>query len=131
MSRTQVQLWNNWFNAGREDARPGRLSTSITDENIKAVQKMILDNRRITFRDIADDVGILFGSCQAIFMDVLSMKGAAAKIVPKLLNFEQKQRRTDIAQEMLTTFNDDVDLLKKDITDYESWLYGYDFETKA
>ena len=131
MSRTQVQLWNNWFNAGREDARPGRLSTSITDENIKAVQKMILDNRRITFRDIADDVGILFGSCQAIFMDVLSMKGAAAKIVPKLLNFEQKQRRMDIAQEMLTTFNDDPDLLKMVITGDESWVYSYVIETKV
>ena len=38
------------------------------------------------------------------------------KIVPKLLNFEQKQRRMDIAQEMLTTSNDDLDLLKKVIT---------------
>ena len=51
---------------------------------------MILDNRRITIRDLADDVGISFGSCQAIFMDVLGMKRAAAKIVPKLLNFEQE-----------------------------------------
>ena len=50
---------------------------------------MILDNRRITIRDVADDVGILFGSCQAIFKDVIGMKCTAAKIVPKLLNFEQ------------------------------------------
>ena len=92
---------------------------------------MILDNRRITIREVADDVGILFGSCQAIFMDVLGMKCAAAKIVSKLLNFEQKQRRMDIAQEMLTTFNDDPDLLKEGITGDESWMYGYDIETKA
>ena len=45
--------------------------------------------------------------------DDLGMKRAAVKIVPKLLNFEQKQRRMDIAQEMLTAFNDDTDLLKK------------------
>ena len=32
---------------------------------------------------------------------------------PKLLNFEQKQRGMGIAQEKLTTFNDDPDLLKK------------------
>ena len=30
----------------------------------------------------------------------------------------------DIAQEMLTTFNDDPDLLKKVITGDESWVYG-------
>ena len=39
-----------------------------------------------------------------------------AKFVPKLLNFEQKQCRMDIAQEMLTMFNDDPKLLKKIIT---------------
>ena len=32
----------------------------------------------------------------------------------------------DIAQEMLRTFNDDPDLLKKVITDGELWVYGYD-----
>ena len=42
------------------------------------------------------------------------------KHAAKLLNFEQKQRRMHIAQEMLTTFNDDSDLLKKDITGDES-----------
>ena len=35
----------------------------------------------------------------------------AAKIVPKLINFEQTQRPMDIAQEMLSTFNDDPDFL--------------------
>ena len=65
-------------------------------------------------------VGISFGSSQAIFTDVLGMKRAPVKIVPKLLNFEQKQLRMDITQEMLTTFNDDPGLLKKFITGDES-----------
>ena len=62
---------------------------------------MILDNHRITIREVADDVGLFFGSLQAIFTDILGMKCAAAKIVPVLLNFEQKQCRMDIAEEML------------------------------
>ena len=57
------------------------------------------------------------------------MRRVAAKIVPILLNFKQNQRRMSIAQEMLTTFNDDPDLLKKVITDDESWVYGYNIET--
>ena len=105
MSRTQVQLWYNRFKGDRDDvyddARPGRPLISTTDEN----------NRRITVREVADDVGISFDSCQAIFKDVLGMKFAAARIVPKLPNFEQKKKcRLDIAQEILTTFNDDPDL---------------------
>ena len=59
------------------------------------------------------------------------MKCAIAMIVPILLNFKQKQRRTDIAQEMLPTYKYDPDLLKKVITSDESWVYGYDIETKA
>ena len=59
------------------------------------------------------------------------MKRAAKEIVLKFLNFKQKQLRMDISQEMLTTFNDNPDLLKKVITGGESWVYGYDIETKA
>ena len=46
--------------------------------------------------------------------------GSVRKKHTKLLNFEQKQCRMDIAQEMLTTFNDDPYLLKKVITGDES-----------
>ena len=60
------------------------------------------------------------------------MKRAAAKIIPKLLNFKQNQRRIDIAQKMLTlTFSDDPDLFKKVITGDKSWVYGFGIETKA
>ena len=53
------------------------------------------------------------------------------KIVPKLLNFEPKQRRMDIAQEILATFNDDPDLFKMIITGDQSYVYAYDIESKA
>ena len=49
MSRTQVQLWYNRFKEGREhvndDISHGSPSKSITDENIEAMRKIILDNR--------------------------------------------------------------------------------------
>ena len=43
------------------------------------------------------------------------MKRTAVKVVPKLLNFEEKQRRIDIAQEMLTMMlsNNDPELFIK------------------
>ena len=37
----------------------------------------------------------------------------------------------DITQDMLMTFNNDPDLLKKVIIGDESWVYGYDIETKS
>ena len=64
-----------------DDARPGRLSTSTADENIEAVKKMVLDNRLITIREVANSVGISFSLCRANFTDLWGMK---------FLNFEQK-----------------------------------------
>ena len=132
---TQVQLWYNRFKEDREDdidyARPDCSSTSTTDGNIEAVNKMIFYNRRISIKEVADSVDISFGLCQAIFTDVLGMKCAAEKIIPKLLYIEKNQCRMDIAQEMLAMFKNNSDLFKKVITGDESWLYGYDIEIKA
>ena len=114
-----------------DDARPRRPSTSKTNENTEAVKKIVVDNRRITIIEVAEDVGISVGSFHAIFSDILCLKRVAAKFVPKLRNFYQKTRHMTIAQEMLNDVNDDPDLLKRIITGDESWVYGYDVETKA
>ena len=135
VSQKSVYKWYKLFTEGREevndDARPGRPSTSTTNANTEAVKKIVMENRRITIREVAEDVGISVGSFHAIFSDILGLKRVAAKFVPKLLNFDQKTRRMTIAQEILNDVNDDPDSLKKVITGDESWVYGYDVETKA
>lgn len=135
LSKKNVYKWYKLFQEGRENVddehRSGRPSTSNTDENVQKVREMVLKDRRITIREIADDLNISFGSCQSILTDVLGMARVSAKFVPKLLNFDQKQHRINIAQDMLNDVNDDPDLLKRVITGDESWVYGYDVETKA
>ena len=54
-----------------------------------------------------------------------------AKFVPRLLSQEQKEFCAAVAQDLLETANNDPDFLKKVITGDESWVYGYDPETKA
>ena len=53
-----------------------------------------------------------------------------AKFIPKLLRAEQKDIRSEIAQDNLEMVSDDEDVLKKVIAGDESWVYGYDPETK-
>ena len=55
-------------------------------------------------------LAISFGSWQATFTHVLGIEKATAKIASKFVHFEQKQQCIDIAQDILTTFNDDLDL---------------------
>ena len=91
MRKTRVYEWYERFQDGREDVeddeRPGRPSTSTTDENVEKVKEMVMNDRRITIRDVADDVGISISTCHGIFSNVLGMKRVAAKFVPNLFNF--------------------------------------------
>lgn len=135
MRKTAVYEWYTRFQEGREevddDGRPGRPSTSKTDENIDKVKDIVLQNRRITIREVAEELNISYGSCEDIINNNLGMKRVAAKMIPKLLNLEQKEYRKEIAQLMLNDVENDPDLLKRVITGDESWVYGYDIETKA
>jgi AraC-like DNA-binding protein len=54
---------------------------------VKKVEKMVTNDRRIRLKEVADEVGITIASFHNIFSNVLGMKRAAAKFVPKLLNF--------------------------------------------
>ena len=126
LDRSNVYRWYKMFSEGREDVndeeRAGRPSTSTTDENIDEVKKIVLANRRITVREVAEDLNISIGSCHSIFTNDLGMRRVAAKFVPKLLNFDQKQHRINIAKELLDSVRDDPNVLQRVITGDESWV---------
>ncbi|UYV72914.1 hypothetical protein LAZ67_10001150 [Cordylochernes scorpioides] len=135
LDRNNVYRWYKMFSEGREDVNDeegaGRPSTSTTNEKINEVKKMILANRRITVKEVAEDLNISIGSCHSIFINDLGMRRVATKFVQKLLNCDQKQNRMNIANEMLDSVRDDPNLLQRVITGDEAWVYGYDVETKA
>jgi hypothetical protein len=55
----------------------------------------------------------------------------AAKFVPCLLTDEQKENRVAVSQELFDRSNDDENFLKNVIIGDETWVYGYDVETKV
>jgi len=114
-----------------EDPQSGRPSTSIDDVHIDAVRDFILQNCRLTIREIAEDVGISFGSCQAILTEKLNLHRVAAKFVPRVLAEDHKANRVNISQELLDRVSVDENVLKTIVTGDETWVYGYDIESKA
>ena len=58
------------------------------------------------------------------------MRCVSAKFVPRLLTDEQKENRVEISQELLADANGNENFLKNIITGDETWVYGYDVETK-
>lgn len=77
------------------------------------------------------EMKISFGSVQSILTVDFGMRRVAAKFIPKLLIHEQKENRLQVTHDMVECATADSDFMKKIITGDESWVYGYDPETKA
>jgi hypothetical protein len=70
LSRTQVFQWHAGFKAGHtsvdDDEHTGRLTSSTTPETVARIQEILHQDRRRTIHDIAEEVGIGYGTCQRI-----------------------------------------------------------------
>jgi histone-lysine N-methyltransferase SETMAR len=74
LSQAVVYQWVKRFKEGREslkdDPRPGRPSTARNEQKVAQAREKIRADRRLTIREIAEEVNISFGSCQAILTEV-------------------------------------------------------------
>jgi hypothetical protein len=73
LSRTKVFEWAHCFKNGQlniEDGpRCGRLITATDDQTVKAVENLIIEDRRITIQQIAYSLDISTGTVYGIIHD--------------------------------------------------------------
>jgi len=135
MSITRIKEWYNRFRDGSTsvDSEPhnGRPSTSRNDNVISQVQTLLMQDRRVTVRELADEAGVSIGSVHAILNADLGLRRVFTKFMLKLLTMEQKQLCLEIAQDMLDCVEGDSNFLNTVITGDESWVYKYDPETEV
>jgi AraC-like DNA-binding protein len=104
-----------------------RREPKILVDHVKAV---IRRNRRLTIREIADELNLSFGTCQAILTQDLGMRRVSAKLLPRLLTQDQTEHRATAYRELLQRAENDATFLPSIITGDESWVYCYDLKTK-
>jgi hypothetical protein len=75
-------------------------------------------------------VGINYGVCQEILTENLHMRRIVAKFIPRLSTNDHKQRHLNVCLELREKPNEDPTFISRIITGDESWIYGYDPETK-
>jgi hypothetical protein len=66
---------------------------------------MILDDRRMKVREIAETTGSSKERVGYILYEELDMKKLCARWVPRLLTADQKRNRTEISEQYLERFN--------------------------
>lgn len=130
LSKTRVYEWYKTFKEGREsvedEERPGRPTTSTDEQHVAKIKELLLQNRRLTTREIADMVDISNGSVNNILKDVLRLRKVKSRMVPKTLSLFEKQRRIDVCETMLSDYQVNMKCM---ITGDEVWIYAYDPET--
>jgi len=134
-SYATIKNWVAQFKRGEfstcDAPRPGRHKTVTTPEIIDQIQELILEDRRISAKSIAEQLGISHERAGSIIHEDLDMRRLSAKWVPKCLNAEQKRQRCQSSEQLLEFFRRDTnDFLSRLITMDETWLYHYDPETK-
>jgi len=85
--------------------RPGRPKTVTTPEIIDQIHELILEDRRISAKSIAEQLGISRERVGSIIHEDLDMRKLSAKWVPKCLNADQKRQRCQPSEQLLEFFS--------------------------
>jgi len=97
--------WRKRFSEGREslkdDDRPGRPRTAVTDDNTEKVRDVIRKDQRLGVRAVAEEVNLDRQSVRGILREELNMRKVCTKMVPKLLSDEQKEPRKEVCFDLL------------------------------
>jgi histone-lysine N-methyltransferase SETMAR len=92
---------------------------------------MILDDRRIKVREIAETMDISKKREGYILHEELDMKKVCSKWVPRLLTADQKHTRMKNSEQCLEHFNKNkTDFVYRFITMDETWIHYYTPESK-
>jgi len=75
---------------------PGRLETVIIDQ----IHELILEERRISAKSIAEQVGISRERVGSIIREDLDIRKLSAKWVPKCLNVDQRRQRCHSSEQI-------------------------------
>jgi len=134
-SYATVKNWVVQFKRGDfstcDAPRPGRPKTVTTPEIIYQIHELILEDRRISAKSVAEQLVISRERVGFIIHEDLNLRKLSVKWVPKYLNADQNPQRCRSSEQLSEFFRRDPNnFLSRLVTMDETWLYHYDPETK-
>lgn len=134
-SDATVYNWYNEFKRGRTSTAtipsPGRPIEVTTQENIQKIHRMVLNDRKLKVREIAEAMNMSSERVYNILHEHLHMKKLLARWVPRVLTAEQKENRVIASELGLKMFErNPTDFLSRLVTMDETWIHHYTPESK-
>ena len=127
-SYATVRNWVFQFKRGDfstcDALRAGRPKTVTTPEFIDQIHELFLEDRRISAKSVAEQLGISRERVGSIIQEDLDVQKLSMKWVPKCLNVDQKRQWCQLSEQHLEFFQHDPnDFLSQLVTMDETWLY--------
>ncbi|CAH1965519.1 unnamed protein product [Acanthoscelides obtectus] len=110
-----------------DDPRVGAPKTAVTQENVDAVRKLIIEDRRVSYREIEASLKNSKTSIQTILHEELGVRKLVSSWIPHLSTEEQKAARVNWCQKKLVGNSKNVYSI---VSGDESWIYCYEPENK-
>ena len=116
----------NWlFKEGREnvqdDRRSGQPKTQRADANVDRVKTLVRSDRGLGVRVISEELNMNRETVRQIVKEDLGMRKISAKMVPRILTHDQKQRRRlHISSDILRN----AEMFDRVITGGETWCFN-------
>ena len=92
--------------------RNGQPSMSTNDQNIDKIKKLVLENRHMSLRELAQETNISLKSVHNIMTGILGMERITARLIPKGLNFVQKEHQKQMTKYMIFLASMDSTFMK-------------------
>ena len=91
---------------------------------------MLLQNRHLSLRTLADEVNIGKNIVRKILVEDLRKQKICSRFVPHSLTPEQKDRRTAACRHLIATADSNPDFFKKIVTGDKTLCFAYDPTTE-
>ncbi|GFR95245.1 histone-lysine N-methyltransferase SETMAR [Elysia marginata] len=111
-----VRKFESSFLSVMDEHRKGRPPSVVTEKNVSNVEKLIMQDRRITVKQLAFASKISIGSVETILHDHLNLNKMSARWVPRLLTSDQQQERVNCCKHLLRQEANDAFFYRRIVT---------------
>ena len=109
-----VKHWHRHFRCGRTSVEseliPGRLHSFADEGTIEKMEPLVMEDRMISVRQLAEEVKISVGSVEKILHDHLQLRKVCARWIPRILSSFQKADRQQKCEYLLYLYYNNDEL---------------------